>query len=385
MCRRLERDKCQTQTNFLHPWNAVERILDQKPFSPMMSLCESCRLFCRKPPHSSTITSSSDDSFLPTSIPIFSSTARSVLCTIEKSMVHSTANGRGSSALQKHKRRDVRPTLLGIPKQIRKRILKYACFHPEYPIVLWKPLSVSSEHYYISGSWDRRYLRIEKVKFPASVLRACKALYHESMQVFYSENTFRISCSVDWPEYVLHAFWTFWSYLRTLQLEASIPRDGLRYSDYNFHRTLELWQRICGHLSYARVTLDTVTFSFVGINSAEQAEVLLIGASGLAPSKIVRFVAEFFDNDKKIISNKRRYNGDALPCCAQVNEHGHVGLGLGFSGVCLTEDFVNKPPEELPARRRHCSRLMATGFFDGHHCLRIPHLDSPSYHLSSSS
>lgn len=238
--------------------------MDQKPFSPMMSLCESCPIFCRKPLHSPTITSSSDDSFLPTSIPLFPSTDRSDLYTMEKSMEHSTMEAKNSGALQKHERCDVRPTLLGIPKQIRKRILQYAGFHREYPIVLWKPLSVSCEHYYISDSWDRRYLRIEnlKVKFPASVLQACKALYHESMQVFYSENTFRISCSVDWPEYVPHAFSAFWSYLRILQLEASIPRDGLRYSDYNFHRTLELWRSICGHLSYARVTLDTVTFSF---------------------------------------------------------------------------------------------------------------------------
>lgn len=168
------------------------------------------------------------------------------------------------------------------------------------------------------------------------------------MEVFYSENTFRIRCKVNWPVYMPYAFPAFLSYLRTLQLEASIPRVGLHYSEHNFHTALAVWRNMCGYLANARVALDTVTFSFIGINSVEKAERLLIEASSLAPFKEVRFVAEFFDNEKNITENRLYYSGPlVLPSYAQVSEHGLVELGLGFSGVWLEEDLVNTPPEEF--------------------------------------
>lgn len=124
-------------SDFVDPWIAVERVQTRCRFPTKEETPMKLTSFLQKHLFTLlTITSSSNASSPPTPIPHLSFTDRSDLCTMEKNMVYSTTGGKNSGVLQKHNQCDVESPLLEIPKQIRKRILRYAGFHREYPILL---------------------------------------------------------------------------------------------------------------------------------------------------------------------------------------------------------------------------------------------------------
>ncbi|KAF2668058.1 hypothetical protein BT63DRAFT_457358 [Microthyrium microscopicum] len=202
--------------------------------------------------------------------------------------------------------------LLGLPKELRLSILRLTGLVRGYPLKLACINLEVSHNYHFSpevSSYDdmtgyREYPDApDYVSFPGALLVTCKTLYMETLQIFYSENRFRMHASWKTVNTIKTLPSIVWSYLRILEIELSNDTFSQSREPGDFQDRLSSFKETCATLSkllhsnhsHNRHNEVEITFAFTAVQSLDEVNELLaaVAAVSLPPLGAVRFSVNF--------------------------------------------------------------------------------------------
>ncbi|KAF2670103.1 hypothetical protein BT63DRAFT_424062 [Microthyrium microscopicum] len=188
--------------------------------------------------------------------------------------------------------------LLGLPQHIRLDILRHSGLIHEFPIImLEQSLGVSCGAYYNYRSCDlhERYESPTQIKYDipcANIMYTCRTLYHDAINMFYSENSFKI-CTKKMNNWLSRSLPPLaWMHLKILEVEFADMHEPV----YSFDEKLDEWREMCLVLStvlkYHKRSDVRITFSLAGTKSTHEVQTLLdaVLSAGMAPFKSVQFL-----------------------------------------------------------------------------------------------
>lgn len=166
--------------------------------------------------------------------------------------------------------------LLGLPKDIRALVLRFCGLLRQYVvrarttqpspwcIHCWQVLSVCA---------------CRPILISVPLFRSCQQLHDEALEIFYTENTFRLLRLGGLPS-------AAWNHLRDLeficlQSTRDYAGDSIVLNEIDFADTKKLWVQLCQSFAGLRTSPTTIMIELHGYYSVQQAQQLMLSLTQL--------------------------------------------------------------------------------------------------------